>query len=264
MRHLHSTLIQGLIVSLIFLHSCTPASQESSDRQLSTNPNPAAEGFNKEASDSTAIAIADKVMEAMGGREAWDKTRYISWTFFGRRDLVWDKYTGDVQITIPDKDLRIVTNVNKGGGKAWGNELEFIETDTLNYLLDMGKSIWINDSYWLVMPYKLKDSGVTLHYAGERQSTEGKPSYVLDLTFDGVGDTPQNRYEVLVDTNTYLVTEWAFYATAQDTTAAFSTPWSDYKQYGRILLSGNRGKNKLDNIFVQDSLEHDPFTVVDP
>jgi hypothetical protein len=44
--------------------------------------NPAAEGFNESGSDAKAMAIADEVMQAMGGRKAWDKTRYLSWKFF--------------------------------------------------------------------------------------------------------------------------------------------------------------------------------------
>lgn len=256
-------LYAGLSLALISFQSCTQSSSTEISSQPATEAepaNPAAAGFNAEASDSAAIAIADQVMEAMGGRKAWDDTRYISWTFFGRRDLLWDKYTGNVDISIPAKKLRIMTNVNKGGGRAWGDDLEFIETDTLESLLSMGKSIWINDAYWLVMPFKLKDSGVTLLYKGEGTTEDGKPAYRLDLTFDGVGDTPENRYEVMVDTNTHLVTEWSYFANASDTTAAFTTPWSDYKQYGDILLSGNRGKNSLDNIVVRDSLSDNPFT----
>ncbi|HHL71578.1 MAG TPA: hypothetical protein ENJ29_03615, partial [Bacteroidetes bacterium] len=46
--------------------------------------NPPAPGFNLADSDARAIAIADEVMQALGGRRAWDKTRYITWRFFGR------------------------------------------------------------------------------------------------------------------------------------------------------------------------------------
>ena len=45
--------------------------------------NPPAKGFNAAGSDAKAVAIADQVMEAMGGRKAWDATRYITWNFLG-------------------------------------------------------------------------------------------------------------------------------------------------------------------------------------
>ncbi|WP_133273578.1 hypothetical protein [Hymenobacter radiodurans] len=44
---------------------------------------PAAEGFDQAGSDPKAIAIADKVMNAMGGYDAWRNTRYLAWSFFG-------------------------------------------------------------------------------------------------------------------------------------------------------------------------------------
>ncbi|MEJ2086172.1 MAG: hypothetical protein P8Y44_10915, partial [Acidobacteriota bacterium] len=52
---------------------------------LLADENPPAPGFNAEASDDEAIVIADQVMEALGGRKAWDDTRYLTWNFFGRR-----------------------------------------------------------------------------------------------------------------------------------------------------------------------------------
>ncbi|QIL77490.1 hypothetical protein [Hymenobacter sp. HDW8] len=56
---------------------------------------PAAEGFDQAGSDPKAIAIADKVMNAMGGYDAWRNTRYLAWSFFGGQYQIWDKYTGD-------------------------------------------------------------------------------------------------------------------------------------------------------------------------
>ena len=44
--------------------------------------NPPAPGFNTADSDPKAIALADEVMAAMGGRANWDATRYITWRFF--------------------------------------------------------------------------------------------------------------------------------------------------------------------------------------
>jgi hypothetical protein len=57
--------------------------------------------FNPEKSDVLAVELADKVIEAHGGIESWNNTRYISWNFLGARDLIWDKYTGNVRIDFP-------------------------------------------------------------------------------------------------------------------------------------------------------------------
>src|SRR6186713_1803269 len=60
--------------------------------------NPPSHGFDAAHSDPRAIAIADQVMEAMGGRAAWDATRCVQWKFNGRRKLCWDKFTNDFRL----------------------------------------------------------------------------------------------------------------------------------------------------------------------
>jgi len=223
--------------------------------------NPAMADFNEKDSDLEAIAIADEVMKAMGGRQKWDNTRYISWNFFGARQLIWDKWNGNVRIDYPKKELKILVNINDMKGRVFKGREEVTESDSLDYYLQQGKSIWINDSYWLFMPFKLKDSGVTLKYVGEREDQDNnKVEDVLYLTFEKVGDTPQNRYRVAVDRESHLVSSWEYFPTATDKEAAFSTPWENYQRYGEILLSGNRGKKEIKDIHVFKELPESIFT----
>ena len=153
--------------------------------------NPPAEGFNEAGSDAKAITIADQVMEAMGGRAAWDDTRYLTWNFFGRRRHVWDKFTGDIRVEgvrrDDEKSYLILMNIHTKKGKAWLEGQEIIDPTELSEFLDLGESAWINDSYWVFMPYKLKDSGVTLEYAGGDEMLDGRASQGLQLTVEEVG-----------------------------------------------------------------------------
>ena len=221
--------------------------------------NPPAKGFNLEASDQKAITIADEVMEAMGGRKNWDNTRYLCWKFFGRRELVWDKWTGNVRID--HDDLTYLVNVNSNEGNVYQNGLAVqVSKDSLRSLIDRGKRIWINDSYWLVMPFKLKDSGVTLKYRSVEDDMNGNTCDKLELTFSEVGVTPQNKYEVWVDQNSKLVSQWAYYRNYSDTVAGFTMPWLDYKKKGKIMLSGDRGRAQLENIMVFGELPESVFT----
>lgn len=214
--------------------------------------NPAAPGFDAEHSDARAIEIADQVMEALGGRRAWDRTRFLSWNFFGRRTLGWDKSTGEFRLDEPESCVRM--NLETGIGRAWRKGEPVSAPDELAKALSRARSIWINDSYWLLMPYKLKDSGVTLRYAGERALPDGRAADVLALSFASVGDTPQNRYEVWVDQRTRLVAQWAYFAQATDAEPKMVTPWTDWKPYGSILLSSGRGeKRELAHIQVLDA-----------
>ncbi len=258
------------LLAIIIMASCSTKKTTSDANQfdeadtLSTfveYSNPPAEGFDQEGSDLIATLIADKTMIAMGGREAWDNTHYIAWNFFGSRNHIWDKWTGDVRIEDPKNNTTYLMNINTNEGKVQRNGEPVM--DSLDYYLERGKSIWINDSYWLVMPFKLKDSGVTLGYLREDTTLLGAKSDVLSLSFKDVGVTPQNVYNVWVDADTKFVTQWSFYRDSNMTEPGFVTPWADYQQYGEIMLSGDRGKNKLTDIEVMTEVPDGTFTEFD-
>ena len=224
--------------------------------------NPPAAGFNLAESDARAIEIADAVMEKMGGHKNWDQTRYITWRFFGRRLHVWDKWTGTIRFE--EKEVLLLMNIHTQKGRVWRGGVEMTQLDSLEKYLRRGYRAWINDSYWLVMPYKLKDSGLTLKYKGEGKMENGRDAYVLTLTFEHVGVTPQNKYDVYVGQETMLVEEWAFYPNASDPEPRFKTPWSNWQRHGKILLSAHRGKRKHTDVAVFDTLPASVFESPEP
>lgn len=223
----------------IALISC--GNQSSSDEATIDYQNIAADGFNISESDSKAVSIADEVMEAMGGRKAWDETRYLKWNFFGSRIHIWDKLTGDLIINGIRDTFDIRMNINTNTGRVNYKGIELTAQDSLKKYLDKGKSMWINDAYWVFMPHKLKDSGVTLKYVAKDTTLNGRQADVLSLSFKDVGNTPENMYYVYVDDSTRLVSQWDFYSDKKDTIAQFKTPWEDYNLYDRVLLSRSRG-----------------------
>jgi hypothetical protein len=234
--------------------------QLDNDENASSSPNPPAPGFDLSHSDPAAVELADSVMAAMGGRPNWDRTRFISWEF-GKRKLVWDKARGDVRIeSQPDTTVYLV-NIHSLEGKVRIKDQELTAPDSLKKMLSRAKSIWINDSYWLLMPFKLKDTGVTLSYLGEETTATGMKCNVLELTFEEVGDTPQNKYRVYVDMNDNLVKQWSYYKEASQDTASWVLPWDNYKEYGNILLSADRtGGRGPRNVRVDDKLPRKVFT----
>lgn len=209
-------------------------------------------------SDQKAIEIADSVIQRLGGQESWDNTHYLAWRFFGGRLHIWDKWSGNIRFE--DKDLLVLMNVNTRQGKAWKNKQSIRNPDTLALVLNNTYKKWINDSYWFIMPYKLKDPGVHLKYKGIEKMQNGRPAYVLTLTFDDVGITPQNKYDVYVDKESMLVRQWAYYKNAVDEKPMFMAPWNNWHNCCNILLSDDRGPGrKFTDIYVFDELPPEIF-----
>jgi hypothetical protein len=253
-KNMKSTCIAGFCLALMMFAACSSDTADPRSTVSTTGANPAQPGFDHENSDPEAIQIADRVMEAMGGRNAWDNTRHIRWNFFGSRTLYWDKWSGDVRIEIPSSQTRILLNINDETGRVWRDGTEMTRPDSVARYVRQGKAIWINDSYWLTMPFKLKDSGVTLTWLGEGETEDGRPADVLELRFREVGNTPDNKYNVWVDRESNLVTQWAFFRQYDMDEPNFISPWTDYTRHGSILLSGGRGEREISDIAVFDEL----------
>ena len=230
------------------------------------------------ASDARATAVADRVMDALGGKEAWDKTRFLRFGFGSERDgkfmgrtHTWDKWTGRYRVegeTREGERFVILMNLNTRAGSAWLNGRP-LEGDAFNQQLERGYGMWVNDTYWLLMPYKMKDPGVILAYAGEEKGASGAMYDKVKLTFDSVGLTPKDTYWVWVNRDTGLVDRWDFVLKGE---AAPPTTflWTGWKKYGGIMLAGERmnpaegRKLLLPDIAVLESVPDSVFTSPDP
>lgn len=245
-----------LIVLLLLLAACESAPSNSTadsdaPAAMSQDDNPAAEGFDLAGSDSLAIAIADEVVKAHGGRKAYDQNRYFKWNFFGVRNLIWDKKESRVRIDFPAKSAIYLLDYKQGTGRVQLAGEEINQPDSLAKYLAEARSIWINDSYWLIHQFKLKDSGVTLKIADDspKDPQLQRPSYTIDQTFETVGDTPNNRYRLFIDKENYRINTWQFFRDAADTEASISTPWAGYATYNGLLLSTDRsGRFQLQDV----------------
>ena len=222
-----------------------------------TDKNPPAPGFNLAGSDAKALAIADEVMAKLGSHRNWDNTHYVKWRFFGRRLHVWDKWTGDIRVE--SKDLIVLMNINTKTGRAWKAGSEITHPDSLVQPLQFGYEVWVNDSYWMFMPYKLKDSGVTLKYAGAGKIVDSTAADMLELTFSNVGVTPENKYLVYVDQKTKLVGQWDYFEKASELKPRMSSPWSNWQRHGKVMLSDDRGRGKHTEIAVFEQLPASVF-----
>jgi hypothetical protein len=136
-------------------------------------------------------------------------------------------------------DFVFIHKLNTTEGKAWmgGNA---IQGDSLVKLLARANSLWINDTYWMLMPYKLRDPGVILAYDGTVRS--GDLLYdKLALSFENVGDTPGDHYWVYVNRATHRVDKWEMVLQGEHPPPEAYT-WEDWEQHdGLWFPTAKRG-----------------------
>lgn len=199
-------------------------------------------------SDPKAVAVADETMAAMGGKDAWNGTHFLRFDFaveHGGRTIVsrahtWDKWTGRYRLEAKTKagdPYVALMNVTTKEGTVYlkGKKLEGVEAKKY---LDEAYGTWVNDMYWLVMPYKLKDPGVTLKLDGEAK--EGSATYdKLFVTFDSVGLTPKDHYTAFINRSTHLMDKWEFVLQGEKPPAV-PFVWKNWQRYGKVMLSNDK------------------------
>lgn len=170
-------------------------------------------------SDPAAVAVADRVMTALGGHDRWDKLCGLRWTFGSAvhdtvrspRHHAWDKQSGWHRVEGKNRQGQsycIMHKVGETTGKAWVDGVA-LEGDSLAKMVKLSQSLWTNDGYWFLMPYKLRDPGVTLKYVGEVKDTDRTYDQIA-LNFTQVGETPGDRYWVFVNRANDRIEKWEF------------------------------------------------------
>lgn len=198
--------------------------------------------------DVESIDLAKKVMQASGTIEQWKAIPVITWNFFGRRILLWNKENNLVRIDFTKQDLSMWVNLNNdtiGQVKING---QYLQGDSLQDFLNKAKSIFINDSYWLCFPFKLLDKGVTLTKGAAVSNMLGESSQTFWMDFTNVGNTPNNRYQVYVSDSTQLINQWDFYRDSASVTPDLSTTFEMYNTFSGVLLSQKRSGFELSDI----------------
>lgn len=191
-------------------------------------------------SDAKAVAIADQVMAALGGKPKWDSLRGLRWSFGSmlgdsvrsERRHAWNKHTGEHRVDGVNRQGQRYTLIHSltdsTRGMAWVDGTR-IEGDSLRKLVKRASALWVNDAYWFLMPYKLRDPGVKLAYAGDT-TLAGKTYDRLALSFENVGLTPGDCYWVFVNRADHRVEHWEMVLEGDDPPAVAYT-WEGWEQH---------------------------------
>lgn len=235
-------------------------------------PATAAEGEPPERS-AKVEELLDRVTAGLGGAEAWEATRYLVFEFAGARSHWWDRFTGRHRLEGTTQDgaaYVVLQDVHDRGavGSAWiGGEP--VAGERAAELIENAYAAWVNDTYWLISPYKLRDPGVHLEHAG-RETIDGVPYDKLHLTFGDVGLTPGDQYWMFIHPETGLVERWEYVLESQEPPPT-AWEWLDWERYGPgIMLSSRRVREKdgraltLGPIAVPDVIPDSVFSSPEP
>jgi hypothetical protein len=198
--------------------------------------------------DLDGRALAAEVVHAVGGDTAWNDPNWNLYFDFvvvrdgkelSRISHEWirkSNYYTVSGLTKDGKRWRVVfTNIYDRIGSATIDG-ETAPDSLKSRLLEAGYGRFINDTYWLLMPHKLLDSGV--HQRREADTViDGKRYEVLALTFGNVGLTPGDHYLLFIDPATKLVERWHYHLQSG---SEADYKWLDYESLGPIKLALDR------------------------
>ncbi len=230
--------------------------------------------------ETKADSVAMQVFEAFGGPEAWASLRYLRFDFGGgtestrniRASHLWDRHTGDYRVEMmggQDTVYVALFNVNTREGDVYLNG-EPVEGPRREELLEQAYVRFINDTYWLLMPVKMFDPGVTRTYVSDSSSAGTE---VIQLSFADVGLTPGDRYWVYVDAATGRVDRWAFHLQSHPPDhVPVPIEWTAYKTLqvpaGEILVAERKVRDGFvtytDNVEAPREVEDGAFTDPNP
>lgn len=204
--------------------------------------------FDASLSDPQAIQIAEEVMVALGGKENYAAINYLSFHFISARGDTqmtdwrhdWDRRNNNYRVegaTREGDHLLAVFNLGTRNGVAFKNGQK-LEGEEKIQLLQRAYGRFINDTFWLLMPFKLTDGGAVLRYDGAQELHEVHYDVIRLSYADSVGLTPQNVYRVFVDQATRLIYRWEYHE--KEGAPPVACWWENWNVHGGIKLAEQR------------------------
>ena len=139
-------------------------------------------GSNPEQAD----VLANKMLNALN-YDAYKNTNYIEWMFKSRRFYKWKKNKQTCLVSW--KDYKVDLNLKDYAmSKAYIHNFS-VEGEIGDDLIDKAIKYFNNDSFWLVAPYKIFDTGTKRTIVKLEDGSDG-----LLVTYTTGGSTPGDSY----------------------------------------------------------------------
>lgn len=176
-------------------------------------------------SGNEAEQLADEVLFTVNKR-GYDSLKYIGFTFAGVHHYQWNKEDNTVQVKWNDQDVFL--NLN--------NEMQ-----SYNLLELKAYEYFINDSFWLVAPFKIRDPGVV------RSVVDLEEERGLLLTYTSGGVTPGDSYLWIIDSRGFP-SAWKLW-TSNIPLGGIELSWGGWKKLSGVWFATTH-KSSIKDILI--------------
>ncbi|MCG1036421.1 hypothetical protein [Polaribacter sargassicola] len=171
---------------------------------------------NVRAYNEKADVLADIVLKAIK-HENYKNTRFIEWSFAGKRSFKWDKEKHIVDVSWDSIRVNLHPE-EKEKSTVYYNDKKQEIADTK--IIKRAWDIFNNDSFWLVAPHKLYDYGTIRSI----KKVDNKEALLVKYTTGGT--TPGDSYLWFFDEN-FIPTSYKMYVPSMKMEGVSAT-WQDW------------------------------------
>jgi hypothetical protein len=192
---------------------------------------------NVQAVNEKANMLANKILKAVQN-DAYKNTRFLEWSFGGRRSFKWDKENNIVDVSWDTTRVNLHTRDLEESTVFLNEKEQKIANPSI---VKKAWDIFNNDSFWLVAPHKLFEKGIIRSI----QKVDGKEALLVKYTTGG--STPGDSYLWILDT-TYVPRSYKMFVPSMKMDGILAT-WDDWTptESGTLLPTNHRfsSGNKL-------------------
>jgi hypothetical protein len=228
--------VLGLAVSLTLLLGCSACSKSSSSSPNSVH-------HLEEDSHRRAVAIAEHVVAACGGRAAWASTRCIGWTDrLGLRHL-WDRQTSDYRCDYPD----MVVCMNLEGVEGFADRKSIDDpriapgSDEDKAIVERTRKLCQRESALFLLPISLMGGDMALECLEDEVLASGEVVDVISASDQSKSERTYRKFKLWVSRDTGLVKKWLCYRQVDDSQPIAGGEWSGWETHRGVLFSTRRG-----------------------
>ena len=180
------------------------------------------------AYNEKADELAQKILKAIK-HKAYKNTRFLEWSFGGKRHYKWDKKKHIVNVSWDTILVNLHPNQLEKSTVFFNNILQGNVNTTI---IKKAERFFNNDSFWLVAPHKLFENGIIRNI----QKVDNKDALLVKYTTGG--STPGDSYLWILDSN-YVPKNYKMFVPSMKMNGVPAT-WEDWKQTeSKTLLPTN-------------------------